>query len=67
MLLAFSLADRWGEPDPRKILALPAPFLMMWQAFITMLNDRETASDGTSSEDRAPIDDECAAFMRVMK
>jgi len=32
------LADRWGEPDPRKIADLPADILLHWQAFLNMKN-----------------------------
>ncbi|MFW5407744.1 hypothetical protein B7L51_003825 [Pectobacterium brasiliense] len=37
-MAAFELADRWGEPDPRKILDLPADIFQHWLAFFSLKN-----------------------------
>lgn len=73
---AYQLADRWGEPDPRKILSLPASVVMGWLAFLGLpeICGNDTGTEGTSGGvPRLPViqpDDTaaaCAAFMRVMK
>ncbi|EDY2188380.1 hypothetical protein GTE46_005139 [Salmonella enterica subsp. enterica] len=68
LMLVFWLADRWGEADPRKLLSLPAPVLTMWQAFFNILNRQE--GPHPPPPDFSPPqgdEDECAAFMRVIK
>ncbi|AXC64642.1 hypothetical protein E2G82_27385 [Salmonella enterica subsp. enterica serovar Ramatgan] len=67
-MLAFILADRWGEPDPRKILSLPQPVLTTWQAFINVQNRQGELQPPPPDFSPPKGDgDECAAFMRVMK
>lgn len=67
-MLAYTLALRLGEPDPRRILSLPAPWLMMWQVFLSGQSApylyRENAGPQDTPES---VDAACAAFMRVMK
>ena len=41
------LADRWDEPDPRKIAELPANILTHWQAYFDLLR--------TEAETSAPV------------
>lgn len=38
----FSMADHFGEPDPRKIAELPADILMHWQAYLDLKNGRSS-------------------------
>lgn len=37
--MLFTLADRWGEPDPRKLADLPANIITHWEAFFGLLED----------------------------
>ncbi|MCZ1250567.1 hypothetical protein CKY06_01520 [Photorhabdus sp. S15-56] len=60
MRLIFALADRWGEPDPRKIAALPADVFQYWQAFFA-LNANE-AESAPKSEAEA----QCHDVMRIL-
>lgn len=48
---AFDMADRWGEPDPRKILNLPADIFQHWQAYFSLKTPR------TDSDDKLPASD----------
>lgn len=68
LMLVFALADRWGEPDPRKLLSLPQPVLTTWQAFFNIQN-RQGGPHSPPPDFSPPRGDgdECAAFMRVMK
>ncbi|WP_119711445.1 hypothetical protein [Arsenophonus endosymbiont of Aleurodicus floccissimus] len=45
----FQLADRWGEPDPRKIAALPNEILTHLQVFFLLEREPEGA-DITENE-----------------
>ncbi|EBY9279818.1 hypothetical protein D6364_01520 [Salmonella enterica subsp. enterica serovar Denver] len=73
-MLAYQLADRLGEPDPLKILSLPASVLMGWLAFLNLPEINGMAPGGPpdsglnvpaiSPDDTAAA---CAAFVRVMK
>ncbi|ERT11405.1 hypothetical protein [Photorhabdus temperata] len=69
MRLIFELADRWGEPDPRKIAALPANVLRHWQAFF-MLNAQEndlgTEPVSVNCEVSDDITVQCNDVMRVL-
>jgi len=44
------LADRWGEPDPRKIGDLPANILTHWEAYFNLLK----ADAGTPPSPQPP-------------
>ncbi|EDL2754547.1 hypothetical protein CQO11_21505 [Salmonella enterica subsp. enterica serovar Typhimurium] len=75
--MIFWLSDRWGEPDPSKIAALPADILFHWRAFflkqgIFQRPEAEDISASTPSVESSPatvnqsIDDQCAAVMRAL-
>lgn len=67
-MMAFALADRLGEIDPRKIMDLPADILMHWQAFLNIQN--EPAPEAPVRETPQPAemtDDELfAAHRRIL-
>ncbi|EAQ3390564.1 hypothetical protein BCV78_23880 [Salmonella enterica] len=74
--MIFWLADRWGEPDPAKIAALPADTLFHWRAFFLKqgIFQRPEAEDISAAPFVEPspatvnqsIDDQCAAVMRAL-
>jgi len=67
------LADRFGEPDVRKIAALPASLIRHWEAFYSLVDKASSESDASSPDDplSAPassdVDAQCAAVMRALK
>ncbi|OVZ93049.1 hypothetical protein CBW54_02935 [Yersinia kristensenii] len=67
----FQLADRWGEPDPRKIAELPVHIIMHWQAFFNLQAAPPpafTPTDVPPPELTAPtpVADQYADIMRVL-
>jgi len=64
------LADRWGEPDPSKIAALPADTLFHWRAFFLkqgiFQKPGEEATDNLPPKPAQNFDDQCAAVMRAI-
>ncbi|WP_272517541.1 MULTISPECIES: hypothetical protein [unclassified Providencia] len=63
------MADRWGEPDPRKIAQLPADIITHWQAFFmpgqgnTTENQQATASIASVHTD---FESQCHDVMRAI-
>lgn len=53
-MMAYALAYRLGEIDPRKIMDLPADVFMHWQAFLNIQN--EPASDVPVRETPPPAE-----------
>lgn len=37
--MLFTLADRWGEADPRKLGDLPANIITYWEAYFGLLSE----------------------------
>lgn len=66
--LIFSLADRFGESDPRKIASLPAEILRYWEAWISLTNNAGeiTPSAPPAPVARAAVDKQCADVMRIL-
>ncbi|HBZ1335650.1 TPA: hypothetical protein MJE38_25120 [Klebsiella pneumoniae] len=76
--MIFWLADRWGEPDPSKIAALPANTLYHWRAYFLKQGTfrRKQGTFRRPGDENAPptettpapsrVDDECAAVMRAL-
>ncbi|ART07482.1 hypothetical protein B8O08_22555 [Klebsiella variicola] len=69
--MIFWLADRWGEPDPSKIAALPANTLYHWRAyFLKQGTFRRPGDENATPTETTPapsrVDDECAAVMRAL-
>ncbi|KKY66061.1 hypothetical protein OA40_11355 [Morganella morganii] len=66
--MLFQLADRWGEPDPRKLADMPADLLNHWRAFF-MLEEEAAGEAGentvvpTVSPD---ISTQCNDVMRIL-
>lgn len=63
------LADRWGEPDPAKIAALPADTLYHWRAYFLKQGIFSRPGEAAPPQPPAPrssVDDECAAVMRAL-
>jgi len=65
------LADRFGEPDIRKIMALPAPVIRHWEAFYSLVD--KASSDPAvpppvtlSAPVSSDVDEQCAAVMRAL-
>lgn len=48
------LADRWGEPDPRKLGDLPANILTHWEAYFNLLKT-ETAGEPPPSSPQPAV------------
>jgi hypothetical protein len=62
------MADRFGEPDVRKIASLPAEIILHWQAWFALTGN---ATDGTPpdpsvSQPSPVIDQQCADVMRML-
>lgn len=65
--MLFTLADRWGEPDPRKIGDLPANILTYWEAYFDLLaSDGDTPPPSPAAEPPAKVDDEFADVLRIL-
>ncbi|EAW0685129.1 hypothetical protein ZM01_003882 [Salmonella enterica subsp. enterica serovar Oranienburg] len=74
--MIFWLADRWGEPDPSKIAALPADTLFHWRAFFLKQGIfKKPSSEGSDNNPplvKSPatanqsLDEQCAAVMKVL-
>ncbi|EKT55513.1 hypothetical protein [Providencia sneebia] len=62
----FQLADRWGEPDPRKIAQLPANILTYWQAFFISGNEEEPEFQSTTTQMQPDIEAQCNDVMRII-
>ncbi|HCC10155.1 MAG TPA: hypothetical protein DEQ39_04700 [Atlantibacter hermannii] len=63
------MADRWGEPDPRKLGDLPANILTHWEAYFDLLS--EAASEPPKPQTPAapePVqgDQEFADCLRIL-
>lgn len=70
LMAMYTLADRLGEPDPRKIASLPADILLHWQAWLTLTGQ---VVEDTPPEQPAvavpPATDQarqCADVMRIL-
>lgn len=70
LMAVFSLADRLGESDPRKIASLPDEILLHWQAWLSLTGN---AVDSTSAQSPVntpqPATDtagQCADVMRIL-
>jgi hypothetical protein len=66
----FSLADRLGESDPRKIASLPANILLHWKAFYSLTgNTVERGAPVVPVTAPAASNDpsrQCADVMRIL-
>ncbi|MBA5808557.1 hypothetical protein F9883_11780 [Morganella morganii] len=64
----FQLADRWGEPDPRKLAELPADIINHWRAFFMLEEDAAGVNHGTGTAPAVPsdIDSQCKDVMRIL-
>lgn len=70
LMAIFCLADRLGEPDPRKIASLPDEILLHWQAWLSLTgNAVENNPVPTPKETLPPVTDmagQCADVMRIL-
>ncbi|KAA5961003.1 hypothetical protein F3I54_01325 [Pantoea sp. VH_18] len=66
--LIFSLADRFGESDPRKIACLPAEILRYWEAWFSLTDPTcdITPAAPSAPPSRTPVDKQCADIMRIL-
>lgn len=66
--LIFSLADRFGESDPRKIASLPGEILRYWEAWISLAGSAGeiTPTAPPAPVVRAAVDQQCADVMRIL-
>ncbi|PLC66873.1 hypothetical protein B9P82_03620 [Citrobacter sp. L55] len=74
--MIFWLSDRWGEPDPSKIAALPADTLFHWRAFFLKQGIFKKPSPEDSDNIPPPVkspaaanqslDAQCAAVIKVL-
>lgn len=67
----FSLADRLGESDPRKIANLPADILLHWKAWLSLTGNtvERTAPEVPVSVPQTRVDQsarQCADVMRIL-
>ncbi|AVV37835.1 hypothetical protein C9381_11800 [Pantoea vagans] len=68
------LADRWGEPDPSVIAALPCDTLNHWRAYFLQqgILTRSEPQSAQSPHDTRPntathsVDQQCDAVMRAL-
>ncbi|MEX9688391.1 MULTISPECIES: hypothetical protein [unclassified Providencia] len=63
------MADRWGEPDPRKIAQLPANIITHWQAFFMPEQENTTENQQTTASIasvRTDIESQCHDVMRAI-
>ncbi|WP_071532774.1 hypothetical protein [Enterobacter oligotrophicus] len=56
------LADRWGEPDPRKLAALPASILTAWEAYFSLLERKRENPEQLTQPGREPVQQYDADF-----
>ncbi|MEZ7798540.1 hypothetical protein ABUS55_18480 [Citrobacter pasteurii] len=70
LMVIFSLADRLGEPDPRKIASLPAEILLHWQAWLSLTGNAVVNTPAqTPAVTIPPVSDmagQCADVMRIL-
>ncbi|ROU13816.1 hypothetical protein EB837_12210 [Kluyvera ascorbata] len=66
----YNLADRLGEPDPRKIASLPADILLHWQAWLSLtMPDTGCHPPAPPELSRPPQTEQsqqCADVMRIL-
>lgn len=63
----FQLADRWGEPDPRKIAALPAEIITYWQAFFVWIIKKQKKEANKTEIKIIEHDDVDAQYAEIMR
>ncbi|HBO25049.1 MAG TPA: hypothetical protein DD649_19505 [Providencia sp.] len=64
--LIFQLADRWGEPDPRKIAQLPAEIITHWQAFFMPEHEEVSNIPQITSSVSPDVEAQCNDVMRIL-
>lgn len=64
--MIFQLADRWGEPDPRKIAQLPANILTHWQAFFMSETEELPEFQPNITQIEPDIEAQCNDVMRII-
>ncbi|PXM39846.1 hypothetical protein DMT39_18885 [Klebsiella variicola] len=66
----FALADRWGEPDPTKLAAMPANILTYWEAYFALLKEEGKPPLAAPQSSAAPSavarDDDFENCLRVL-
>ncbi|NYA15762.1 hypothetical protein [Serratia fonticola] len=62
----FSMADHFGEPDPRKIAALPADILTHWQAYLDLKNSRPSPAAAQKTPREKTDDELFADHLRIL-
>ncbi len=70
LMLVFTLADRLGEADPRKIASLPANILRYWQAWLLLTENAAGNVVPDTPENIPPPGadpaQQCADVMRIL-
>lgn len=72
LMLIYSLADRLGEYDPRKIASLPAEILLYWQAWFSLTGNAVTIPSDSPpvppavSRVSPAVDQQCADVVRIL-
>lgn len=70
LMAIFSLADRLGEPDPRKIANLPDDILLHWQAWLSLTGNAVEYSTADTPLNIPPpekdLSQQCADVMRIL-
>ncbi|RJT50286.1 hypothetical protein CKQ54_23335 [Rahnella variigena] len=65
--MVFSLAERFGESDPRKIANLPAEILLHWEAWFSLSGNAEPPDPAAPVvATNTPADRQCADVMRIL-
>ncbi|QIU87854.1 hypothetical protein [Yokenella regensburgei] len=66
----FTLADRLGEPDPRKIASLPGNILLHWKAWLSLTGSPVEITPSATPDISPKIPDnqaqQCADVMRIL-
>jgi len=69
-MMIYTLADRLGEADPRKISSLPGNILLHWQAWLSLTGSIVEHEAPEEPERTPPADtnqsQQCAEVMRIL-
>lgn len=66
--MLFTLADRWGEPDPRKLADLPANIITHWEAYFGLLEEAAASSaEAPPPPKTAPANDASQQFADCLR
>lgn len=65
--MLFTLADRWGEPDPRKLADLPANIITYWEAYFGLLEEAAAEPVAAPPPEKTAIPADSQQFADCMR